>query len=179
MSLLSSIFDETFPKATPYLLQIAAITGFIQIWVNFTLLYSFMETRFWCSMLYLFVVVTSVVAVNLYIAINKRLVNVAGVLLGSFTIPTIFMSFLLVSAYLNGLPVWIPPFPTVPFETMYIVITACIVILGISALVYFKPDLLEKLLHERQGQQHSSRLPKPSISPMDDVSRKEKGKERR
>lgn len=179
LSLLSSIFDEAFPKATPYILQIAAITGFIQVWANFTLLYSFMETRFWCGMLYLFVVVTSVVAVNLYIAINKRLVNVASVLLGAFTIPTIFMSFLLVSAYLNGLPVWIPPFPTVPFETIYVVITACIVILGISTLDYFKPDPLEKLLHKRQKHQQPPRLRKPSISPMDVMLQKEKDKERR
>lgn len=106
LSLLSSIFDEPFPTATPYIFQVAALTGFGQIWASFTFLYSFMEVRFWCSMLYLFVVVIGVAAVNLYIAINRRLVNAAGVLLGAFTIPTILIFFLLVSAYLNGLPVW-------------------------------------------------------------------------
>jgi hypothetical protein len=165
LSLLTSIFDEPFPTATPYVFQIAAIIGFGQIWANCTFLFTFMDARFWCSMLYLFVVVIGVTAINLYIAINKRLLNAAGVFLGAFTIPTVFMFFLLVSAYLNGLAIWMPPFPIVPFEAIFMVFALCIIILGLSVLVYLKPGTMKKLFLKSRKPQHLSKLPNTRLSP--------------
>jgi len=164
LSLLTSVFDSSFPKSVPYVFQIAALAGFGEIWVNYALL-SFVEVRFWCSMLYLIVTLMAVVAVNVYIAVNKRRWSAAGVFLGAFTIPTIFTSFLLVSANVNGLAIWMPPFPTVPFEAIYMVFASCIVIFGLSVFAYFEPDRI-KMFFRRVGCQHAA--PNPCLSPVDD-----------
>jgi hypothetical protein len=144
LSLLTSLFDGPFPKAVPYVYEIAALAGFGQIWVSYAFLFFFVEARFWCSLLYLVVALINIVAVNLYIAINKRLLNIAGVFLGVATIPTIFTFFLSISAYVNGTAISMPPLPIVPIESLYLVIVACVVILGFSVIASFRPETLRK-----------------------------------
>jgi hypothetical protein len=146
MSLLTSIFDGSFPNPLPYIFQIAALAGFGQIWANYVFFSDFVEARFWSSMLYLSVVMISIVAVNFYIAIKKQLLSIAGFFLGAFTIPTGALSFLLVSAYVNGMAFPMPWLPIVPIESLYIVLVSCMVILGLSILAYVKPGKLEKII---------------------------------
>ncbi|MGB9778728.1 MAG: hypothetical protein ACPLW8_04915, partial [Candidatus Bathyarchaeales archaeon] len=144
--------------------------------VNYAHLFFFVEVRFWCSMLYLIVALMAVVSVNVYIAINKRRLSATAAFLGTFTIPTIFTFFFLVSAHVNGLAIWMPPFPTVPFEAIYVVFALCTAILGLSVFVYFKPDRI-KMFFRRVGYQHAS-APNPCLSPMDDPKEnKEEGGE--
>lgn len=169
LSLVTSIFDKPFPLAVPYVFQIVALAGFGQIYVNYAFLSDFVDARFWCSLLYLSAAVVGVVTVNLYTAIGKKQLVAAGALLGAFTIPTVSLSLFLVSAYLNGLTVWVPPFPIVPLEALYIVFLPCIVILGLSTIVYFEPNMLKKLaMKGKPSRQVSSRF-NPGLSPTDDT----------
>lgn len=172
LSLLTSIFDGPFPMCVPYVFQIAALAGFGQIWVNYAFLFFFVEGRFWCSMLYLAVAVIGVIAVNLYIAINKKLLSAAGAFLGAVTIPTIFMSFLSVSVYVNGLAIWMPPFPIVPAEAIYMVLALCIVIFGLSVVVSLEPGRLGKMFRIGRKRQHASVL-NPPLNPTDDPEENE------
>jgi len=179
LSLLTSIFDEPFPMALPYVFQIAALAGFCEVWVGYAFLLSFVEVRFWCSALYLAVALLAVIAINLYIAINRRLLNTAIAFLGTVTVPTIFMSFLLVSAYVNGLAIWMPPLPIVPVETIYVVLTLCMVIFGLSIITYFEPNALKnmfKMFKRGRKCQHTFRSLTLTI-PMNDA--KQHKKERR
>jgi hypothetical protein len=178
LSLLTSLFDGPFPKAVPYFYQIAALAGFGQIWVSYAFLFFLVESRFWCSLLYLVVALINVVAFNLYIAINKRLLNVAGVFLGVATIPTIFTSFLSVSAYVNGSAIAIPPLPIVPAESLYMVLITCIFILGLSVLTYFEPHTLRKTFGRHQKRVFVPSLLDYVASPMDDPEENEKGGEK-
>ncbi|MEM2568150.1 MAG: hypothetical protein QXH20_06765 [Candidatus Bathyarchaeia archaeon] len=149
LSLLTSIFDGPFPPAVPYVFQIAALAGFGLIWVDYVYLFYSIDARFWCSIFYLSTALITVVATNLYIAIVKGLLSAAGVFLGVITVPSIFMAYVLISAYANGLPVWTPPFPTVPFESIYVVFTLCIVTLGISIIAYFEPREMRKFFNTK------------------------------
>jgi hypothetical protein len=74
----TSIFDWPFPVAVPYIFLFAALAGFGQIWVNYAFLFSFVEARFWCSLLYLALASIAVIAVNLHIAVKKGLFSAAG-----------------------------------------------------------------------------------------------------
>ncbi|MEM2463379.1 MAG: hypothetical protein QXY07_01690 [Candidatus Bathyarchaeia archaeon] len=147
--MLTSIFDGPFPPAVPYVFQIAALAGFGLVWVDYVYLFSSIDARFWCSIFYLSTAFIAVVATNLYIAAVKRLLSAAGVFLGGITIPSIFTAFILISAYENGLPVWMPPFPTVPFESIYVIFALCIVILGISIIAYFEPKEMKKFFNTK------------------------------
>jgi hypothetical protein len=177
LSLLTSIFDGPFPEAAPYIFQIAALSGFGQIWINYAFFFSSIETRFWNSLLYLTVTVSTVIAVNLYIAIKKRLFSVAGIFLGVFTLPINFASYFFVSSYVNGQMIPIPPLPTVPVECLYIVLMACIVILGLSILIYYESSAFERMLKAHQKRQHASKSFNVSVNPSDD--HREHKKERR
>ena len=156
MSLLISIFEEPFPKALPYVFQIAALAGFGQIWANYAFLSGFVEARFWSSMFYLAVAMISVVGINLYVAFRKKLVSSAGILLGAFTIPTSSLSFFLVSAYVNGMAIPMPALPIVPIESLATILVLSMVILGLSILLYLKPDKLKKIFEARRKQCKSS-----------------------
>ena len=150
LSLLTSLFDGPFPLSVPYIFQIAALAGFGLLWVNYTLLAVFVETRFWCSILYLTVTVANTVAVNVYIALSKGLLSAAGVFLSVVTLPTLFISLVSVSSYVNGVAVPMPAFPIVPVQSLYFVLALCIVILGFSAVASLEPGMLGKAFKTHQ-----------------------------
>jgi hypothetical protein len=179
LSLLTAIFDEIFPKAVPYVLQIAALAGFGQMWVNYSFLSSSPEMRFWCGMLYLTIALATVLAVNFYIAFKKRLLSAAGFFLGAFTIPVTSVSYFFVSSYVNGVAVSIPPLPMVPVEGLYIVFVLCIVILGLSVIMYYEPNALKRMLKMNRKNQNTVRLLDSTISVPRDDSEENKKKKRR
>lgn len=176
LSLLTSLLDGPFPQAVPYFFQIAALAGFGQIWVNYAFLFFFVEARFYSSILYLAVALIATVAVNLHIAINRNRLGAALAFLGSITIPTGFISFFSVSAYVNGLAVWIPPLPIVPLESIYIVLITCAVILGLSIFVYVEPGMLRKTFR-MDRRLHFTSMPNHAVDPPED-DKNEKGKRR-
>jgi hypothetical protein len=179
LSLLTAIFDEIFPKAVPYVLQIAALAGFGQMWVNYSVLSSSVELRFWCGMLYLTIALITVLAVNFYIAFKKRLLGAAGFFLGAFTIPVTSVSYFFISSYVNGVAVSIPPLPMVPVEGLYIVFVLCIVILGLSVIMYYEPNALKRMLKMNRKNQNTVRLLDSTISvPRDDSEENKKKKGR-
>jgi hypothetical protein len=179
LSLVTSIFEKPFPLTVPYVFQIVALAGFGQVWVNYVFLLNHVEARFWCSLLYLSAAMVGVVSVNLYIAINKKRLSAAGAFLGAFTIPTVSLSLFLVSAYVNGLSIWVPPFPMVPLEAIYIVFILCIVILGLSTAIYIKPNMLKKLAAKSQQHRQASDWLNPDLSPTDDTTTKKKDRKGR
>jgi hypothetical protein len=174
LSLLTSLFDAPFPTAVPYVYQIAALVGFGLLWVNYAFLFSFIEARFWCSMLYLIIAVANTFAINIYIAFMTELLGYAGVFLGAVTIPTFFISFLSVSSYVNGIVIPMPLLPIVPLESIYIVLIACVVILGFSMVVSLEPRMLRKTFSIYRKRQRVPSLLSSAINPEDDSQENEK-----
>ena len=158
MSFSISIFEKQFPKPLPYIFQIAALAGFGQIWMNYTLLSASIETRFWSSLFYLAMAIISIIVINLYVGIRKKRLSSAGILLGVFTIPLGATSFFLISAYTNGTTIPMPTLPIVPIESLATILALSMVILGLSILVYLKPDKLKKIFQTKPKQCVSSEI---------------------
>lgn len=175
ISLLTSLFDRPFPMAIPYVFQIAALAGFGQIWVNYAFLFSFVDTRFWCSVLYLTVAVANTIAVNVYIAFYKRLLSAAGTFLGVVTIPTTFISLVSVSSFVNGIAIPMPVFPIVPLESLYFVLALCVVIMGFSVAASFEPGMLRKAFRMPRMHQSVSSLLDYAPNPTETQKKKEGG----
>lgn len=172
LSLLTSVFDGPFSAAVPFIFQIAALAGFGQIWVNYAFLF-FLEARFWCCMFYLIVALMAVVAINVYIAVVKKLLGATLAFLGILTVPITFLSYFMVSNYVNGLSLSLPWLPVVPVESLYAVLGLCIVILGLSVIVSFQPKTAEKLLKIGQNMGNAPKTHNPFLSLKDDSEKME------
>jgi hypothetical protein len=114
LSLLTCLLDEKVPKALPYIFQIAALSGFGHLVVSRLFMTEFDETmRYWYNVFYLGIALTSIVAVNIYLATSKENWTLAKVWSGAVTFPTMIISVLSVYSfgYLQGaiLPPLLPP----------------------------------------------------------------------
>jgi len=140
LSLLTCLLEDRFPKAVPYVYQMAAVMGFGHLVVSRMFLTVFDEyMRFWYNLSYLAVALANVVAVNLYLAVSKKRWTLAKVWSSAVTFPTVFISILLIYnySYLQG--------ATFPTLMLNLILVLFVVILGISVTVLLSPKLFEKL----------------------------------
>jgi len=145
LSLLSCILENRFPKALPYVYQIAALIGFGHLLVSREFLLIFGEyMRFWYSFFYLLVALGNVVAINLYLAVEQKMWALAKAWSGAVTFPLTIVSVFFVSnySYLQG-----AEFPTLILQ-VGLVVSA--VIMGVSVSVFLSPDLLSKLRRRKE-----------------------------
>jgi hypothetical protein len=139
LSLLTCLLEERFPKAVPYIYQVAALMGFGQLAVSKMFLTVFdVDLRFWYNFFYLAVGLANVVAVNLYLAVSKKTWILAKVWSASVTFPTVFISifFIYNYGYLQG--------ATFPMLTVDLILILAVVILGIAVAVLLSPKLLRR-----------------------------------
>jgi hypothetical protein len=140
LSLLTCLLEDKFPKAVPYVYQMAAVMGFGHLVVSRMFLTVFDEYMcFWYNLFYLAVALANVVAVNLYLAVSKKKWTLAKVWSSAVTFPTVFISIMLVYnyTYLQG-----ATFPTLMLNLLLVLF---VVILGISVTVLLSPKLFEKM----------------------------------
>jgi len=140
LSLLTCLLEDRFPKAMPYVYQIAALMGFGHLLVSRIFLTVFSEyMRFWYNLFYLAVCLANVVAINLYLAVSKKMWTLAKVWSSAVTFPTVFISIFFVYnySYLQG--------ATFPPLMLHLVLALSVVILGISVSVLLSPELMDKL----------------------------------
>jgi hypothetical protein len=111
LSLLTCLLEERFPKALPYVYQIAGIMGFGHLAVSRVFFTVFDEpTRFWYNSFYLGVALTNIVAVNLYLAVWKKSWNMAKAWSAAVTFPSIFLSIILAYSYCYSQEATMPPY---------------------------------------------------------------------
>ena len=140
LSLLTCLLDERFPKAIPYIYQIAALIGFGHLLVSRDFLMVFGEyMRFWYNFFYLMVALANVVAINVYFAVIKKNWLITKAWSGAITFPTIFISIFFVSnySYIAG--------SEFPLLLLQIGLVIALVIMGVSVSIFLSPDLLNKL----------------------------------
>jgi len=131
--------EERFPKAVPYIYQVAALMGFGHLAVSKIFLTVFdVDMRFWYNFFYLAVGLANVVAVNVYLALSKKAWILAKVWSASVTFPTVFISIFFVYnyGYLQG--------ATFPMLTVDLILVLSVVILGIAVAVLLSPKLLRR-----------------------------------
>jgi len=145
LSLLSCILEDRFPKALPYIYQIAALVGFGHLLVSREFLVIFGEyMRFWYNFFYLLVALGNIVAINLYLAVEKKMWALAKAWSGAVTFPLTLIAVFFVSnySYLQG-----AEFPTLILQ-VGLVVSA--VLMGVSVSVFLSPDLLSKLRRRKE-----------------------------
>lgn len=144
LSLLTCLLDERFPKAIPYVYQIAALVGFGHLLVSKDFLTIFGEyMRFWYNFFYLLVALANIVAINVYFAVIKQNWTLGKVWSGAVTFPTIFISIFFVSnySYVAG--------SVFPMLLLQVGLVVALVIMGLSVSIFLSPDLLNKLRRGR------------------------------
>jgi hypothetical protein len=100
LSLLTCLLDDRFPKALPYIYQVAALAGFGHLLISRDFLaFSGEYTRFAYCLVYLIVAWANIVAINIYLAAIKELYALAKVWLGAITFPATLISGFFVSQY--------------------------------------------------------------------------------
>jgi uncharacterized membrane protein len=140
LSLLTCLLEERFPKAMPYVYQIAALMGFGHLMASKAFLTVFGEDmRFWYNFFYLAVGLANIVAVNVYLAVSKKMWTLAKVWSASVTFPTVFISifFIYNYGYLQG--------ATFPMLTMDLILILSVAILGIGVAVLLSSKLSNRM----------------------------------
>ena len=109
MSLISFRLDDDVPSSFQYLFQIAAIVGLGLLFmsrgfVNTGILGKNPTdiTRFWLSVVYLGSTVSSVIGLNVYLAVVRRKIDLASIFSGTVTVPIFMISALFVSSFLGS-----------------------------------------------------------------------------
>jgi energy-converting hydrogenase Eha subunit A len=145
LSLLTCLLEERFPKALPYIYQIAALVGFGHLLVSRDFLLIFGEyMRFWYNFFYLLVALGNIVALNLYLAVNQKMWTLAKAWSGAVTFPLTIIAVFFVSnySYLQG-----AEFPTLLLQLGLVVST---IVMGVSISVFLSPDLLNKFRKKKE-----------------------------
>jgi hypothetical protein len=145
LSLLSCILESRFPKALPYIYQIAALVGFGHLLVSRDFLLIFGEyMRFWYNFFYLLVALGNIVAINLYLAVEQKMWSLAKAWAGTVTFPLTLIAVFFVSnySYLQG-----AEFPTLILQ-VGLVISA--IVMGVSISMFLSPDLVSKLRRKKE-----------------------------
>lgn len=136
ISLITCFLDRRFPKAIPYIYQVAALFGFAYLLVSkgfITVLGDY--TRFWCSLIYFVIALSNVIAVNVYFAFQKELWRLSHFFLGIVTLPMVLVSSFFVLDYANSMASSAFLFPRLSLETISLVLVASVVFLGIGIVV--------------------------------------------
>jgi len=150
ISLLTCLLDKHFPSAIPYVYQLAALAGFGHLLVSKGFLTVFgVEMRFWYSIVYLLVAVANVIAVNVYIAVVKKMSNLALTFSGTVSFPTILLAVFFVSSYSNGMVLPLPLLPLIPIEIVYVALVLGAAVLGVGIVASLKPRMLGDLRHRQ------------------------------
>lgn len=137
LSLLTCLLDQRFPKAVPYIYQIAALFGFGHLLVSREFLSLFGEyMRFWYNFFYLLVALANIVAINLYLAVERRSWELAKAWSGAVTFPTVLITVFFVCnySYVQGVG-----FPTLILQVGFVILA---IVMGVSISLFLRPALL-------------------------------------
>jgi len=140
ISLVTCLLDRRFPKAVPYIYQVAALFGFAHLLVSKEFIVVFGDyMRFWYSFIYLIIALGNVISVNIYLAFQKGLLKLARFFLGIVTFPIVLASIFFVLDYANGMTPPVLLFPQLPLDIISFVLVAIAMFLGIAILLSLRP----------------------------------------
>ena len=88
LSIVTVLFDDSFPLAVPYFFQLLSIAGTGHMYVSQVFKEMFtLESRFWYSFFYLDAMVLSAFAMSAYLLFVKKSYAKGLMFSGSFTLP--------------------------------------------------------------------------------------------
>jgi hypothetical protein len=98
-SIVSALLDRYLPSILPYLFQVAAWAGLGELLLGQGLNG---PTRVWAGIVYLALALSSLVGVNIRLAIVRRRMNIASIFSQMMTVPVVMISALLLSSFLEN-----------------------------------------------------------------------------
>lgn len=144
LSLLTCLLEDRFPKAMPYVYQVAAVVGFGHILISRDFLAVFGEyTRFWICFLYLMVGLANVLALNIYLVALKGLCTITKIWSGAVTFPSVLISMFFVYQYSLMQSALFPP-------VLQIGLLASAFVMGTSASVLLSSEIARKLFRRNK-----------------------------
>jgi hypothetical protein len=99
MSIISALLDRYLPSILQYLFQGAAWAGLGELLLGQGLNG---PTRVWAGIVYLALALSSLVGVNIRLAIVRRRMNIASIFSQMMTVPVVMISALLLSSFLEN-----------------------------------------------------------------------------
>jgi hypothetical protein len=146
ISLVTCLLDSRFPKAIPYIYQVAALFGFAHLLVSKDFITVFGDyMRFWYSLIYLTVALGNVISVNVYLAFQKGLLKLSRFFLGIVTFPIVLVSVFFVLDYANSTAPSALLLPRLPLDTISIVLVASAGFLGIGIVASLRSKKEKKM----------------------------------
>jgi hypothetical protein len=119
-SVATVIFDEDFPTGFPYILDFAALVGFIQLMTTPQYLTGFPEQeQFYYCVAYAIIADLAVMGSNLYVALVRKKWIVGGALAVAATIPAGIATPYFMSAFVEGVSVPLPTIPLLPWPVVW------------------------------------------------------------
>jgi peptidoglycan biosynthesis protein MviN/MurJ (putative lipid II flippase) len=123
------MFD--FPPFIQYVYHIAAFLGLGEIWINYAFAFS-EETRFFVCLGYLLIGLANIIFLNWYIGVRDKKIHWTTSFFGSITIPSVLISVVAASCYVNKAPIELPWLPMIPFQVIAATLVVCGIIVGLS-----------------------------------------------
>ena len=141
ISLLTCLFDKYFPPTLSYMYQLASLAGFGNLLVSRAFLLDFDEyARFWYSMSYLTVALTSIAAVNIYLAFSKRQFEAARIFLAGVTVPSFLVSAFFVNSYAQVATYPLLFVPALSAGSIFVPVVALdTLVAGVGIYVFLRP----------------------------------------
>lgn len=169
LSLLTCLLEREFATPIPYLLQLAALVGFGQIYVSKEFLDVFsQDLRFWYSLSYLIATVASVFASNLYIMVVRRELAKGFLFSGSVTAPAVIFSMFFVSVYTHDIEVPLDFFPRIPLSYIPLAVTLSLGLLVLGIFLSAEPNLLQRLRVGRGVTVSTKETARPAVKAADE-----------
>ena len=99
VSVITALLERHLPSVLQYLFQVAAVAGLAELLLSQELAGAI---RVWAGIVYLSFALSSLVAVNIRLAIIRREMNVASIFSQLMTVPVIMISALFLSSFLQN-----------------------------------------------------------------------------
>jgi hypothetical protein len=146
-SILTVLLDEYFPTALPYVMEIGALFGFIQLVLVPQYITGYpSELQFFYSAAYAVIAVLSILASNVYIAFLKGKTTIAGIFTIVASIPCVLVVASFSSAYFNGVVLTLPALPLMPMSVIYGALFGAtgLIVAAMVAIAYVKQRVPEQ-----------------------------------
>ncbi len=145
LSMLACLLEDRLPKAVPYIYQIAALAGYANMLISKSFFAVFNEhMRFWYCFIYLLMALANIVAINVYLAISRKLWSLAKVWASAVTFPTVLISMFFVSTY-SATQV-----SELPLLVLQIGLVLSAMLMGVCISIFLSPDLVRKLIMRKR-----------------------------
>lgn len=151
ISLATCLFDKNFPTALPYLYQVAAIIGFLQLLASKDFMVIFGDNmRFCYSVFYLVVALANIITINVYLGVSRNLWSLAKVFFSVFTFPITLVFSFLVSGYVTSTTPLLSLFPEIPMTSLCVALIGCTLVLGIAIFVFLRPETVNMRARKKE-----------------------------